>query len=136
MNRDEFKILIIDDEVGMREGLQKILSIEGYAVQTASTAQNGLDIIRKDHFDLAFIDYKLPDLNGIQIIQRIDIRNLYTVVITAYASVENAVNAMKLGASDYLRKPFNNQDIIDIAERYFPRYTDMTAGGASKAPRR
>ena len=132
MNRDEFKILIIDDEVGMREGLQKILSIEGYAVQTASTAQNGLDIIRKDHFDLAFIDYKLPDLNGIQIIQRIDIRNLYTVVITAYASVENAVNAMKLGASDYLRKPFNNQDIIDIAERYFQKKNHSLDGNPKK----
>ncbi|MBW1672166.1 MAG: sigma-54-dependent Fis family transcriptional regulator, partial [Deltaproteobacteria bacterium] len=119
MNKDEFKILIIDDEVGMREGLQKTLLIEGFDVQTASTGTNGLDMMRKAHFDLAFIDYKIPDLNGIEIIKRIDVESLYTVIITAYASVESAVNAMKLGASDYLRKPFDNQDIIDIAEKYF-----------------
>jgi two-component system response regulator AtoC len=131
MTRDEFKILIIDDEAGMREGLQKTLAIEGYSVHTAASGRSGLEMIDKDHFDLALIDYKLPDLDGIQIIKQIDTDKLYTVMITAFASVENAVNAMKMGASDYLRKPFNNQDIIDIAERYY-RKKNRSADGKKK----
>jgi two-component system, NtrC family, response regulator AtoC len=119
MNKDEFKILVVDDEEGMREGLEKALLLEGFFVQTAANAAEALQKLGKGGFDLAFIDYKLPDLDGIEIIKRCETEQLNIVVITAFASIENAITAMKLGASDYLIKPFTNREIIEIACKYY-----------------
>jgi len=119
MNKDEFKILVVDDEEGMREGLEKALLLEGFSVQTAANATEALQKLEKGGFNLAFIDYKLPDLDGIEIIKRCQTDLLNIVVITAFASIENAITAMKLGASDYLIKPFSNEEIIEIACKYY-----------------
>jgi two-component system response regulator AtoC len=119
MNKDEFEILVVDDEEGMREGLEKALLLEGFSVQTAANAKEALQKIEKGGFDLAFIDYRLPDLDGIEIIKRNETDSLNIIVITAFASIENAIAAMKLGASDYLIKPFSNREIIETACKYY-----------------
>jgi two-component system response regulator AtoC len=119
VKKEEFKILVVDDEEGMREGLEKALLLEGFFVQTAANAADALQKLGKGCFDLAFIDYMLPDLDGIEIIKRCETEQLNIVVITAFASIENAITAMKLGASDYLIKPFTNREIIEIASKYF-----------------
>jgi two-component system response regulator AtoC len=119
MNKNEFKILVVDDEEGMREGLEKALLLEGFFVQTAANAAEALKKLGKGGFNLAFIDYKLPDLDGIEIIKRSETDSLNIIVITAFASIENAITAMKLGASDYLIKPFSNEEIIEIACKYY-----------------
>jgi DNA-binding NtrC family response regulator len=118
MNKEEFRILVVDDEEGMREGLEKALHLAGFAVQTAANATEALQKLRKEAFDLAFVDYKLPDLDGIEIIKRCETDSLTMIIITAFASIENAIAAMKLGASDYLIKPFSNEEIIKIACKY------------------
>ena len=134
MNKDEFKILVVDDEEGMREGLEKALLLEGFAVQTAANAKEALQKLEKGGFDLAFIDYRLPDLDGIEIIKRSETDSLNIIVITAFASIENAITAMKLGASDYLIKPFSNKEIIEIACKYYEQQSLIGKENKGRSP--
>ena len=123
MNADQFRILVVDDEEGLREGLQKALCLSGFSVEVAADAKEGLRKIDAGYFDLAFVDYMLPDLNGIEFVKRCESDEMDIVMITAHASVENAVTAMKLGAADYLIKPFVNDEIIQIARKYWKQKT-------------
>ena len=124
MRKSDYRILIIDDEEGLREGLAKVLEIEGFSVVTASTAEEGIRKIEERHYHLVFIDYKLPDRSGIEILKSIDPETTRSIIMTAYASVENAVEAMKIGATDYLMKPFSNQDIVEIAIKFHEAITE------------
>jgi DNA-binding NtrC family response regulator len=116
-NRRDFSILIVDDEEGMRLGLDKALSLEGYRVESAATGAEARRRARGDRFDCAFVDLKLPDLNGTDLLADLREAGTSVVIITAFASVDTAVGAMKLGAVDYLQKPFDNQDIVALADR-------------------
>src|SRR3954465_1835946 len=103
-------ILVVDDEEIMREILDTLLSREGYQVRLASTAAEGLDLLRTMPFDAAILDVMLPGMDGISAldeIRKID-DDLPVMMITAFASVENAIAAMKRGAYDYITKPFKN----------------------------
>jgi two-component system response regulator PilR (NtrC family) len=109
-------ILVIDDEEIMREILDALLSREGYAVRLASTAAEGLDLARTVPFDAAIVDVMLPDSDGIAVLdemRRID-EELPVLMITAFASVENAIQAMKRGAFDYITKPFKNDEVLVV----------------------
>ena len=130
MNKDEFRILVVDDEEGMREGLEKALCLAGFSVATAANAAEGLQKLRQERFDLAFVDYKLPDMDGIEIIRRSETECLDIIIITAFASIENAIAAMKLGASDYLIKPFSNEEITQIACKYYKKSTVRKNNGS------
>ncbi len=101
-------ILIVEDEPRMRRLLEISLGEEGHAVQTAEDAETGLKILRKDSVDLIVTDLKLPGMNGLEFLQQARELGPSTpvVVMTAYGSVETAVEAMKAGASDYVLKPF------------------------------
>jgi two-component system, NtrC family, response regulator AtoC len=116
-NRRDFSLLIVDDEEGMRLGLDKALSLEGYRVQSVATGAEARQRVRSDRFDCAFVDLKLPDLNGTDLLGDLREAGTAVVIITAFASVDTAVGAMKLGAVDYLQKPFDNQDIVALADR-------------------
>jgi two-component system response regulator AtoC len=133
MRKQQFRILVIDDEEGMRKGLEKALSLAGFDVETSGSAAEGLRKLKKGAFDLAFVDYRLPDSDGIEVVRRCETAETELIVMTAYASVENAVAAMKLGASDYLRKPFSNQEIIETACKYYERKR-KTKGGNDARP--
>jgi DNA-binding NtrC family response regulator len=102
-------ILIVEDEPRMRRLLEISLGEEGHSVQTAEDAENGLKLLRKDSVDLIVTDLKLPGMNGLEFLaeaKRLD-ASIPVVVMTAYGSVETAVEAMKAGASDYVLKPFS-----------------------------
>ncbi len=116
-NRSDFSILIVDDEEGMRLGLDKALSLEGYRVESVATGAEARRRARGERFDCAFVDLKLPDLNGTDLLADLREGGTAVVIITAFASVDTAVRAMKLGAVDYLQKPFDNQDIVALADR-------------------
>ncbi len=116
-SRSDFTILVADDEEGMRLGLEKALSLEGYRVLTAATGAEARAISRRERLHCAFVDLRLPDVGGIELVSSLRARDASVVVITAYATVDTAVNAMKLGAADYLQKPFDNQDIVEMADR-------------------
>jgi len=117
LNRRGFSLLVVDDEEGMRVGLEKALSLEGYRVASAATGAEARRRARQERFDCAFVDLKLPDLSGTELLSDLKQSGTAVVIITAFASVDTAVHAMKLGAVDYLQKPFDNHDIVALADR-------------------
>ncbi len=110
------KILIIDDQRLIRNSLKVALEKESYAVRTAETGTEGLNIVNKDHVDLVLLDIRLPDLNGIEVLKKIKgvDSEIIVIMMTGYGTVENAVKAMKLGAFDYITKPFKTKAITTI----------------------
>ncbi len=102
------QVLIIDDEAFIRENLQRILTQEGYIVYTASNGNEGIDLITKEDINIVLLDLNLPDINGIEILKKIKsiAPDLLVIIITGYATVDSAVEALKLGAYDYIKKPF------------------------------
>ena len=109
-------ILVIDDEEIMREILEALLTREGYQVRLAPTAAEGLDLARAMPFDAAIVDVMLPGMDGIAALdelKKID-DDLPVLMITAFASVENAIAAMKRGAFDYITKPFKNDEVLVV----------------------
>jgi DNA-binding NtrC family response regulator len=109
-------ILVIDDEEIMREILEALLTREGYEVRLAANAAAGLDLIRSMPFDAAIVDVMMPGMDGISAldeIKKLD-DDLPVLMITAFASVENAIAAMKRGAFDYITKPFKNDEVLVV----------------------
>jgi two-component system response regulator PilR (NtrC family) len=109
-------ILIVDDEEIMREILETLLTREGYQVRLASNAAEGLDLARTQPFDAAILDMMMPGMDGITALdelKKID-DDLPVLMITAFASIENAISAMKRGAFDYITKPFKNDEVLVV----------------------
>jgi two-component system response regulator PilR (NtrC family) len=109
-------ILVVDDELSMREFLKILLEKEGYKVSTAPEASSAIDLIRGQKFDLVLSDIKMPGMGGLSLLEKIKEMDssLPVIMITAFASPENAVIAMKSGAFDYITKPFKVEEIIKI----------------------
>jgi len=109
----EDKILVVDDEQSMREFLDIMLKKEGYKVSLASNGEEVLKYIGKDIFDLVLLDIRMPKMDGITVLRKIKSTSPETVVImiTAYASADTAIKAMKEGAYDYITKPFKIDEI-------------------------
>lgn len=107
-------VLIIDDEEVMRDVLKMLLAEEGYQVTAAASAEEGLEQVRTGTYDLVLLDLMMPEMDGFVVleeIKKID-PHLVTIIITAYASIERAFKASKLGAFDFVAKPFKNDDVI------------------------
>ena len=106
-------ILVVDDELSMRELLEVLLAKEGYKVTCAKNGQDAISIIKKTVFDLLLCDIRLGDITGIDVLKALREENQDTVVImiSAYASTEAAVEAMNEGAYDFVPKPFNNEEL-------------------------
>jgi len=116
-------ILVIDDEEIMREILETLLTREGYQVRLASSGAEGLEIARALPVDAAIVDIMMPGLDGIATLdelKRID-EDLGVVMITAYASIESAISAMKSGAFDYITKPFKNDEVLVVVRNAMER---------------
>ncbi len=113
MKENKPSILVVDDERDICRALEFLLSREGYIVDTALSGEEGLNKIKKRDFDLLLTDLKMEGMDGIQLLEKTKEVSPSTVVVimTAYASVENAVEAMKKGAADYIVKPFVNEDV-------------------------
>lgn len=107
-------VLIIDDEAAIRESLQTLLELEGYEVEVSGDGAEGLARMAARPFDLVLLDFALPDRNGIEILRDIRERdaNLSVIMITAYGTVENAVNAMQAGATNFIQKPWDNEKLL------------------------
>jgi DNA-binding NtrC family response regulator len=108
------RVLVIDDEPIIRDVLHDILSREGYAIQSVPDAESGLRALEDGDHDLIILDLMLPGIGGFETLKEIKRRDPDSVVvmITAYGSVETAVQAMRMGAHDYLTKPFKNEDVL------------------------
>lgn len=113
------KILIIDDEPAICKGCRLALSDQNHLVEICMTGREGMDLLEKDDFDLVLLDMKLPDMEGMEILRAVHKtkQNLQVIVMTAYSTVQNAVEAMKLGAFDYLCKPFTDEELTLVVQR-------------------
>src|SRR5580704_12070011 len=113
------RILVVDDEVDIRESLETLLSLEGYSVDLAENATDGLKRAESVSYDLILLDLMMPDRSGMEVLHDIRERDTETPVfmITAYGSVEVAVNALKAGANDYFSKPWDNEKLLIEIER-------------------
>ncbi|GAB4262329.1 MAG: sigma-54 dependent transcriptional regulator [Deferrisomatales bacterium] len=111
-------ILIVDDEEFLRSQLERILGEEGYRVRAVDTGRAALEGVQEDGADLVLLDLNLPDLHGIEVLRELKARDpeLLVIVVTGYGSVESAVQSLKLGAYDYIKKPFK-ADAIKLIVR-------------------
>lgn len=112
------KILVLDDDQGMREFMEIMLTKEGYEVTSAGEPAKAIDLCRKTAYDLVITDLKMPKINGIEFLKAIKDQRPETIVIliTAYASGETAINAMKEGAYDYVEKGGSIEDLKKIVQ--------------------
>lgn len=130
MNNYKPKVLIVDDEKGLRIGAQRLLEMEGYEVTTAENGTEGIKFGTENEFDIAVIDLKMPDIDGLEVLKKIRRKFPYTVcfIATAYASYETAVEATRLGAHSYIPKPFSPEELIaNIKEGYQRRLVNLEA---------
>ncbi len=107
-------ILIIDDEKNIRNSLEDILNDEGYKVFSTSNGMDGLDILEKNIIDIILLDVKLPKMNGLEVLEKINenLNNLEIIMISGHSNIEIAVKATRLGAFDFLEKPFELEKVV------------------------
>jgi two-component system, NtrC family, response regulator AtoC len=112
-------ILIVEDEAKMRRLLELQLADEGFRPTTAPDGETGLQLLQKDHFDLIVTDFKLPGMTGLEFLQGVKRANaaIPVIIMTAYGTVESAVEAMKVGASDYVLKPFSLAELALVIRK-------------------
>ena len=108
------RVLVVDDEPGMCHILNRLLTREGYEVETTSSGAEALQMEDKQEFDAAMLDLRMPGMSGLELLTALRQRDadIEVVIMTAFATVETAVEAMSLGARSYIRKPFNNDEVL------------------------
>jgi len=117
-------ILVIDDEAGIRESLEVLLSLEGYTVKTANDGEQGLRTLEMENFDLVLLDLALPGQSGMDLLPQIKERQPETpvIMITAYGTVENVVEAIRAGAENFVQKPWDNEKLLADIRSAVARY--------------
>jgi DNA-binding NtrC family response regulator len=110
----EARILIIDDDENIRKVLQAILEDEGYKVETAETAKKGIERSEKAFYNLALIDVRLPDMEGIELLSKLrgTKPKMRKIIVTGHPTLQNAVSAVNKGADAYVVKPFDMEKIL------------------------
>ena len=108
------RILLVEDEEGIREALKLNLEMDGYEVVSASNGKKGLDLFHSQHFDLLLLDVMLPDVDGFTITEQVRLTNseVSILLLTAKDMAQDRVTGLKKGADDYLTKPFNLEELL------------------------
>ena len=119
MDKNKYHILVVDDELSMREILEYILTKEGYQVSCAENGKTAISLLDQNEYDLLLCDIRLGDLSGLDVLRAAKQKhpNITVVLISAYASTETAVEAMNEGAYDYVPKPFDNEELKQAIEK-------------------
>ncbi len=120
---EQVRMLIVDDEEIIREGLKRTLAGERYAVGTCANGYAAVEMLNDRQFDLIVTDLKMPGMNGIEVLKAVNTLqpDVPVIMITGYATVETAVEAMKQGAFDYITKPFDPDEFLEKVERALER---------------
>jgi len=120
-------VLIVDDEPDTLEIIRKLLQFEGFEVFIASSGEEGIQRVAEEHPEVVLMDINLPGINGNEALRRLKkIRPFPSVVmLTAYATVDNAIQALKEGASDFVKKPFENDHLIHIVHQSLEKYRTL-----------
>lgn len=122
---DERQILIVEDDKNLQEAIVDTLELEGFQCVTADNAEQALLRLKDEAVDMVISDVQMPGLSGLQLLQSMQRQGLVipTLMMTAYAKVDDAVIAMRAGALDYLSKPFSTERLIELVKRYLPPIT-------------
>jgi len=114
------KIMVVDDEESVRVILKQLLEQGGYAVETAKDGKEALGILEKGHFDMLVTDINMPEMNGVELLSktREKFPMLPVIFITAYGKDKVILEAMKVGLSDYIEKPFRMNDVLRIIKEH------------------
>jgi len=117
--RHHIRVLVVDDDQQVCKTVSMILEEHGYHVQSFSQPRQALQAIRKRPFDIGLIDIKMPDLNGLELVERIKEEDprVAILVMTAYPDIQTAAETMRLGSRDYITKPFREEQLLGSVER-------------------
>jgi DNA-binding NtrC family response regulator len=131
----ETRILIVDDEKNILLTIRHALEPKGYEVASATTGEEALRLLEQQVFDLMLLDLKLPGIDGMSVLKEASERqpNVPVIIISAYGTVGNAVEAMKLGAIDFLEKPFSPEELREAVRRILSRKELPEAAAADYA---
>src|SRR3989344_3377957 len=113
------KILVVDDEPDMIWAISNVLLSEGHSVVSVNSGEEALVKVKESPLDLVLLDFRLPGMDGIQILEKVkQIKpELPVIMVTGYGGIEEAVQSMKLGAAHYIPKPFDNQHLIETVNK-------------------
>lgn len=113
------RILCIDDEDVILDSFRKILVLDGYSVDTVNSGAEAINLIKSHHYDFVFTDLKMPEMDGVEVTKTVKYLrpDIDVIIITGYATVETAVECMKLGAMDYVQKPFTEDELLDFTKK-------------------
>jgi FixJ family two-component response regulator/glycine cleavage system H lipoate-binding protein len=120
------RILAVDDETIVLDSFRKILVAAGYAIDTVESGREALGLVQKHKYDFVFTDLKMPEMDGLDVVKGVKHYSAESdvVVITGYATIESAVNAMKWGAMDYVQKPFTEDELVEFTKKCLFRRQD------------
>ncbi len=120
------RILAVDDEPVILDSFRKILVVAGYAIDTVESGREALGLVQKNKYDFVFTDLKMPEMDGLDVVKGVKHFSPETdvIVITGYATIESAVNAMKYGAMDYVQKPFTEDELVEFTKKCLIRRQD------------
>jgi len=129
-------ILVVDDEKSQREILEMILSGEGYDVTTASSGEAAMKFVADRHFDLVLTDLKMTGMSGLELLKELTDfdKSIIVLLLTAHGTVDSAVDALRLGAFDYLQKPYDRVKLLDTVSRALNKLTNLDADIVSESP--
>ncbi len=113
------KIICVDDEDVILDSFRKILVLDGYAVDTVSSGPEAINLVKSNHYDFLFTDLKMPEMDGVEVVKAVKYLrpDIDVIIITGYATVETAVDCMKLGAMDYVQKPFTEDELLEFTKK-------------------
>jgi DNA-binding NtrC family response regulator len=129
-------ILVVDDEKSQREILEMILSSEGYDVTTASSGEAAMKFVADRHFDLVLTDLKMTGMSGLDLLKQLTDydKSIIVLLLTAHGTVDSAVDALRLGAFDYLQKPYDREKLLETISRALNKLTSLDAEIVSGSP--
>jgi DNA-binding NtrC family response regulator len=129
-------ILVVDDEKSQREILEMILSGEGYDVTTASSGEAAMKFVADRHFDLVLTDLKMTGMTGLDLLKELTDfdKSIIVLLLTAHGTVDSAVDALRLGAFDYLQKPYDREKLLDTISRALNKLSNLDAEIVSESP--
>ena len=129
-------ILVVDDEKSQREILEMILSGEGYDVTTASSGEAAMKFVESRRFDLVLTDLKMTGMSGLDLLKELTNfdKSIIVILLTAHGSVDSAVDALRLGAFDYLQKPYDKEKLLDTVSRALNKLTSLDIEIVSVSP--
>src|SRR3989339_1313674 len=113
------KILVVDDEEEIRDIISEILLKENYEIDVAVNGVDAIEKLHKKEYNLVLTDLKMPKIGGLEVIEEAKLlyKDIVTIIMTAYGTLESAVEALKLGAHDYISKPFHTTTLVNVIKK-------------------